>query len=92
MTRIHLNGFTLEGGEGRERTYRTYADPADDSVSASRIHPDPEHGKDIAAAFRLDTDRPRFDLPSNWSDEEAFRACLAMRNDFREWKGAPDVQ
>lgn len=92
MTLIRLNGFTLDFGDGRERVYRTYGDPESGTVSASRVHPDPEHGKGIASASRLDTEWPLFDLPSNWSDSEALRASLEMRNDFREWRGADDVQ
>jgi hypothetical protein len=106
-TRIHIGGLDLEFGD-RLRRYRVYVEKDVDAVALSRVYPDPEHGRDIAGASRLDSAEPRFDLPSNWNDAQWSTAAVGilgvyldwkarrkeerLRNASREWRGPADAQ
>lgn len=85
--RLNIGDFDL--GEGRR--FRVYADwdwtRGDDSVTVSRVHPDPAHGKALITASGLDAEAPEFKFPEGWgaSDREAARRAIlaAWRTDWR---------
>jgi hypothetical protein len=85
---LHIGGFDLEG-----RRYRVYADPrwdeSDDTVTVSRVHPDPARGKGLLAPKGLDSPHPSFGFPDDWSGEKREVAGAAILRAWRsDWRSA----
>ncbi|MEU6858512.1 hypothetical protein AB0B28_06525 [Glycomyces sp. NPDC046736] len=107
MSRHRIGEFELEVGGGVHR-YRVYAVAEAGAVVVSRVHPDPDRGRDLASASGLDGDRPRFALPSNWDtlltedaqaqidaayfDWQVDVAVAGLLNESRVWEGPADAQ
>ncbi|MFG3338741.1 hypothetical protein [Glycomyces sp. NPDC048151] len=83
---LNIGSFDLDG-----RRYRVYAHPdwdsSDDSVTVSRVHPDPAHGKAVMVPKGLDRPCPNFGFPNDWSEDEQEAAgpeiLRAWRSDWR---------
>lgn len=70
--KTYIGDFKLSTGP-KGAHYRVYADPETDSASLLRMYPDPETKKRTVATG-LDSERPSFTLPSNWSKAEITKA------------------
>lgn len=66
--RLHIGDFDLP----EERRFRVFADPdwmlADDSVTVSRVHPNPSPG--VITATGLNGPEPGFRFPTGWTEED----------------------
>jgi hypothetical protein len=91
--KLNIASIDLDG-----RRYRVYADPdwdsSNDSVTVSRVHPDPAHGKGVMVPKGLDTPHPDFGFPDDWSEDDRERASReilrAWRSDWRSPMVADD--
>jgi len=84
---LNIGDFDL--GDGRR--YRVYADPdwaeSDDSVTVSRVHPDPARGKGVMDAKNLDSPHPAFHFPGDWSESDQDTATHEILRLWRtDWR------
>lgn len=82
-----IGEFKLAFGEQGPH-YRVYADPECDAVSILRVYPNPETTK-RQVATGLDSKRPSFKLPSNWSKSDIDKAESEIKH---LWSRRPRTQ
>jgi hypothetical protein len=79
--KTNIGEFVLATGERGPR-YRAYAEPGSGTVSLRRVYPDPEAGQRVVATG-LDSAKPTFTFPSNWSQDYVDKATVAVTNLWR---------